>query len=75
MTPSQIPEAAGYPLDGVAVEIVDDQDRPLPTGEVGLVRLRGPTLPAGYLGPWRSGAAADSYRLSSTKVRQRSASA
>ena len=48
-TQLRFPETAGFPVAGVAIEIVDDQDRPLPPGEVGLVRLRGPTLPAGYL--------------------------
>jgi len=48
-TQLSFPEAAGYPVDDVEVEIVDDRDRPLPRGEVGLVRLRGSTLPAGYL--------------------------
>ena len=48
-TQLRFPEAAGHPVDGVEIEIVDGRDRALPPGEVGLVRLRGATLPAGYL--------------------------
>jgi acyl-coenzyme A synthetase/AMP-(fatty) acid ligase len=37
---SEIPGAAGYVLPGVMVEIVDDQDRPLPPGQDGHLRIR-----------------------------------
>ena len=35
------PDAAGRPLAGVELEIVDDLDQPLPSGASGLVRARG----------------------------------
>ncbi|RZI37918.1 malonyl-CoA synthase, partial [Herbaspirillum sp. HC18] len=40
----------GFPLPGVALRIVGDGDRPLPTGEVGGVQVRGPSVFQGY---WR----------------------
>ncbi|TSE34915.1 malonate--CoA ligase [Tepidimonas charontis] len=40
----------GFPLPGVEVRIADAQDRPLPTGEVGGVQVRGPSVFQGY---WR----------------------
>lgn len=41
---------SGTPLSGVTVEIVDGTGTPLPRGEMGNIRLRGPTLMRGYLG-------------------------
>ncbi len=40
----------GPPLPGFAVEIVDDEDRPLGQGRLGRVRVRGPSLMSGYDG-------------------------
>jgi 2,3-dihydroxybenzoate-AMP ligase len=37
---SAIPGAVGYPLPGVTVEVVDDQDRALPRGQNGKLRIR-----------------------------------
>ncbi|MFN8640177.1 MAG: long-chain-fatty-acid--CoA ligase [Candidatus Binatia bacterium] len=40
--------SAGRPLLGTALRIVDDQDRPLPTGAIGEIVGRGPQLMRGY---------------------------
>jgi malonyl-CoA/methylmalonyl-CoA synthetase len=40
----------GLPLPGVSVRIADEQDRPLPTGQVGNIQIRGPNVFSGY---WR----------------------
>lgn len=42
------PGTVGRPVPGVVVQIVDDDDRPVPCGEVGNVRVRGPALPDRY---------------------------
>ena len=47
---TRAPGSVGRPVPGVAVEIVDEADRPLPAGEVGRLRCRGPGFAAGYLG-------------------------
>lgn len=44
------PQTVGYPVQGVEVEIVDVDDRPLPVGEIGRVRVRSPGMVEGYLG-------------------------
>ncbi len=41
-------KSAGVPVAGVQMRIVDDQDRPLPTGETGEVVVRGPNVSPGY---------------------------
>lgn len=43
------PDAVGRVVDDVEAEVVDADHRPLPAGEVGLVRFRGPGLPSRYL--------------------------
>jgi long-chain acyl-CoA synthetase len=40
--------SVGQPLPGVTVAILDDDDRPLPPGEVGEVCVRGPNVMQGY---------------------------
>ena len=40
--------SVGQPVPGVEVRIVDDDDRPLPTGEVGEVCVRGDNVMVGY---------------------------
>ncbi|MCC7098669.1 MAG: malonyl-CoA synthase [Rubrivivax sp.] len=40
----------GFPLPGVGLRVHDDQDRPLPTGEIGGIQVRGPNVFSGY---WR----------------------
>ncbi len=40
----------GVPLPGVAVQVVDDSDRPLAPGEIGHIQVRGPNVLPGY---WR----------------------
>lgn len=42
------PGTVGLPIAGVEVRIVDDDDRPLPTGERGEVVIRGPNIMKGY---------------------------
>lgn len=44
------PGSVGRPLEGVALRIVDAEDRPVPAGAVGLVQIRGPAVTRGY---WR----------------------
>ncbi|MCZ6846295.1 MAG: class I adenylate-forming enzyme family protein [Alphaproteobacteria bacterium] len=43
------PDAVGRIVEGVEAQIVDDEDRPLPAGEVGQVRFRGAGYPTRYL--------------------------
>ena len=40
----------GFPLPGVGLRVVDDQDRELPAGEIGGIQVKGPNVFAGY---WR----------------------
>ena len=47
---SMAPDGRGVVRPGVALEVVDDDDRPLPFGEAGHLRIRTPALPNGYLG-------------------------
>jgi acyl-coenzyme A synthetase/AMP-(fatty) acid ligase len=42
------PGAVGFVSDGATVEIVDAQDRSLPPGQEGIVRLRAPAMCNGY---------------------------
>ena len=44
-----VPGAVGYITPGMAVEIVDDGGRPLPTGKEGLVRIRGDYMATEYV--------------------------
>jgi acyl-CoA synthetase (AMP-forming)/AMP-acid ligase II len=43
------PETVGFPVEGVEIQIVDDSGRELTAGEVGLIRIRGPAVPTGYV--------------------------
>lgn len=43
------PDGVGKPLPGVDLEIVDEDDRPLPAGVEGLIRIRTPGMASGYL--------------------------
>lgn len=52
---------AGRPLSNVTVEILDDDDRPLPEGEVGEVVASGPNIMVGYV----SGDEVESGRIDS----------
>ncbi|WDL95849.1 class I adenylate-forming enzyme family protein [Alicyclobacillus sp. ALC3] len=42
------PGSVGRPLPGVDVRVVDASDKPLPTGEVGELVVRGPNITKGY---------------------------
>lgn len=42
-------ESVGRPLPGVELQIVGPDDRPLPSGETGRIRLRAPGVATGYL--------------------------
>ena len=42
--------SVGQPIPGVEVAILDDEDRRLPTGELGEVCVRGPNVMLGYYG-------------------------
>jgi acyl-CoA synthetase (AMP-forming)/AMP-acid ligase II len=43
------PGSVGFASPGVEIEIVDGEDRALPAGEVGSVRVHAPGVPSGYL--------------------------
>jgi acyl-coenzyme A synthetase/AMP-(fatty) acid ligase len=45
----EIEGAAGYVVPGMTVEIVDELDRPMPSGEMGTVRIRGEYMANGYV--------------------------
>jgi acyl-CoA synthetase (AMP-forming)/AMP-acid ligase II len=52
LPPDRLPEklgSAGLPLDNLAIRIVDDDGRELPTGETGEIQVRGPSVCLGYL--------------------------
>jgi acyl-coenzyme A synthetase/AMP-(fatty) acid ligase len=42
------PGAVGFLTDGVTVEIVDAEERPLPAGEIGTIRVRTGSMAEGY---------------------------
>lgn len=42
-------DAPAFIVPGVSVEVVDENDHPLPDGEVGALRVRTPTMVTGYL--------------------------
>jgi malonyl-CoA/methylmalonyl-CoA synthetase len=44
------PGTVGFPLPGVSVRVADEQDRPLPAGEIGGIQVKGPNVFRGY---WR----------------------
>lgn len=46
---ARFPECMGRPLSGVFVEIVDDEDRPLPPGSIGNVRISGAGVQSTYV--------------------------
>ncbi|MDX6750112.1 AMP-binding protein (plasmid) [Geminicoccaceae bacterium 1502E] len=45
----RVPGTVGRPMAPLEVQVVDDAGRPLPAGETGLVRVRGPGVIGGYL--------------------------
>ncbi|MDD5170428.1 MAG: AMP-binding protein, partial [Syntrophales bacterium] len=48
------PDSCGKPMRGIGLQIWDDQNQPVPTGEIGEVMVRGKTTVPGY---WRNEAA------------------
>jgi acyl-CoA synthetase (AMP-forming)/AMP-acid ligase II len=48
----------GLPVDGLAIRVADDADRPLADGGVGELQLHGPMVASGYYGDDRATAAA-----------------
>ncbi len=40
--------SVGFPLPGVTVRVADEQDRPLPGGEIGGIQIKGENVFAGY---------------------------
>lgn len=48
--PSDNPFDVGHILPGVTVEIVDEDDRPLPVGSVGQLRVKDPAMVHSYIG-------------------------
>ncbi len=42
------PDSIGYPLDGIDMKVVDDNDKEVPIGEIGEIVVKGPTLMKGY---------------------------
>ena len=55
---AEAPGSSGRIAPGVTLEIVDAQDRALPAGEIGEIRVKGPAMARGYLG----GVDADRFR-------------
>jgi long-chain acyl-CoA synthetase len=48
--PTDLPDAVGRAVPGVQARVVDDENRPLPTGEVGELQIRTPAAMESYLG-------------------------
>jgi malonyl-CoA/methylmalonyl-CoA synthetase len=69
----RVPGSVGLPLPGVSVEIVDDDDRPVPDEQPGELRVRSPQLFLGYHGDPDATAAsydrAGRFRTGDTGVR------
>jgi long-chain acyl-CoA synthetase len=48
------PQSVGYPTDGFSVALLDDDNLPVPEGQVGRLAIRGPGLFDAYLKPWQT---------------------
>jgi acyl-coenzyme A synthetase/AMP-(fatty) acid ligase len=55
---AEIPGGVGYVTPGMSVEIVDQNDKALPNGREGRLRIRGPYSATGYVGDAEASAAA-----------------
>jgi long-chain acyl-CoA synthetase len=53
LRPREKPESVGRPAPGFAIELRDEQGRPVPTGGVGALHVRGPGMLDAYVSPWR----------------------
>ena len=47
---NRVPATVGFPLPGLDLRIADDDGKEVPTGEVGTIEVRGPSVFSGY---WR----------------------
>jgi acyl-CoA synthetase (AMP-forming)/AMP-acid ligase II len=47
--------SCGAPCTSVEVEVIDDRGDPLPAGHLGEIRVKGPTVAAGYVGDTAAG--------------------
>ena len=48
------PQSVGYTTDGFSVAMLDDDNLPIPEGQVGRLAIRGPGLFDAYLKPWQT---------------------
>jgi acyl-coenzyme A synthetase/AMP-(fatty) acid ligase len=48
------PQSVGYQTDGFSVALLDDDNLPVPEGQIGRLALRGPGLFDAYLKPWQT---------------------
>jgi acyl-coenzyme A synthetase/AMP-(fatty) acid ligase len=46
---AEYPDTVGRVLDSIELELVDEQDRPMPAGEIGNVRVRSPFIRPSYV--------------------------
>ncbi len=44
----RLPATVGFPLPGLELRIADDDGNPVPTGEVGTIEVKGPSVFSGY---------------------------
>ena len=50
------PQSVGYPTAGFSVALLDNENRPVPDGQVGRLAIRGAGLFDAYLKPWQTAA-------------------
>lgn len=49
--PEQHPEAVGYAVDGYTIDVLDEDLRAVPAGDVGQLAIKGPGMFDGYVSP------------------------